>query len=269
MIQDQLGRILTLETAPQRVVSLVPSLTELVCDLGAREKLVGVTKFCVHPEALRREISQIGGTKNPRLADIKALNPDLIIANKEENRQEDIDALALDFPVFVTDIQSVHASLETVLTFGEILGAEQKANEIHQRLEAIVKAIGETASYIAPKTALYLIWQKPYMAAGTDTYISKMLALFGIENIISKKEEEGLRYPEVSSEEIIALNPDMILLSSEPYPFKMLHCKAIEKETDISCKLVDGELFSWYGSRLIHCFPSIPQIKQDIQTIFR
>lgn len=268
MIQDQLGRSINVIN-PKRVLSIVPSLTELICDLGAREKLVGVTKFCVHPESLLKEVSHIGGTKNPRIADIKALKPDLIIANKEENRKEDIDALAIDLPVFVTDIKSIGDSLETVLTFGKILGFQKKALEIHKKLQIIVQAIGETAPSIAPKRALYLIWQKPYMAAGTDTYISKVLALFGIENILSKKGNGGLRYPEISAEEIKALKPDMILLSSEPYPFKSSHCTAFEKEFNIPCKLVDGELFSWYGSRLIHCFPTIPQIKQDIQTIFR
>ncbi len=269
MIQDQLGRTLIIETAPKRVVSLVPSLTELICDLGIESALVGVTKFCVHPTEIRSNANIIGGTKNPNIEKILALKPDLIIANKEENRLEDIEALEQSCNVFVSDINAIPDSLALVTHLGFIFDKEAAAEAIRKRLEITIDKISAVAQSLSTKRVLYLIWQKPFMAAGTDTYISQILELFDLENAVSRLENKSTRYPELSNADIEAINPDMILLSSEPYPFKGTHCDEIFAAFNKKTILVDGELFSWYGTRLLKCFPSITDIATDIRAIFR
>lgn len=225
-----------------RIVSLVPSQTELLVDLGLREKLVGVTKFCIHPVGLKKEVQIIGGTKNAKIDRIKSLNPDLIIGNKEENNQTDIEQLEKDFPVWMSDIFNLTDALEMLEQIGELTGTQEKALELRSAIEQNF----ELLSTLKPtgKSVLYLIWKDPYIAAGKNTFIDSMLETLGFENAMDQE-----RYPEVDLETV---NPDLVFLSSEPYPFKEKHIESLQNQFPGSqVVLVDGEYFSWYGSRLL------------------
>lgn len=240
---DHLDRTIFLPKPPERIVSLVPSQTELLVDLGLEEKIVGVTKFCVHPRHLRKSKTIVGGTKSYRFDVIDSLKPDLIIGNKEENDQLGIEKLATKYPVWMSDIFDLKDSLQMIADLGEITGTKVKAAGVISRIEK------SFAQAIAKKgTCVYLIWENPKMAAGKNTFIDSMLSIAGFENLIEK-----LRYPEITEEAIITLSPDYLLLSSEPFPFKEKHIRTFQKLLPSSkIILVDGELFSWYGSRLVH-----------------
>lgn len=239
---DHLSRTIFLPKLPERIISLVPSQTELLVDLGLEEKIVGVTKFCVHPAHLRKIKTIVGGTKNYRFDVIDFLKPDLIIGNKEENDQEGIEKLAAKYPVWMSDIYDLKDSFRMIFDLGEISGTREKAVDIIFQIEK------SFAKPIAKKgTCVYLIWENPKMAAGKNTFIDSMLSIAGFENLVEK-----LRYPELTEEELIKLSPDYLLLSSEPFPFKEKHILAFQRilpKTKV--QLVDGELFSWYGCRLI------------------
>ena len=240
---DHLNRTIFLPKTPERIVSLVPSQTELLVDLGLEEKMVGVTKFCVHPGYLRKSKTIVGGTKNYRFDVIDFLEPDLIIGNKEENDQVGIEKLAEKYPVWLSDIFDLKDSLHMISDLGQLTGTQEKADEIVLRIEkSFCKPITKKGSCV------YLIWENPKMAAGKNTFINSMLSLAGFENLVQQD-----RYPELSPEKLIELSPEHLLLSSEPFPFKKKHIESFQKllpKAKIS--LVDGELFSWYGSRLLH-----------------
>ncbi|MNJ86000.1 Vitamin B12-binding protein precursor [compost metagenome] len=239
---DQMQRTVEITSTVSRIVSLVPSQTELLVDLGLRDKLVGVTKFCIHPKDLRREVQVIGGTKNVKTELVRSLNPDLVIGNKEENNQADIEILEQFLPTWMSDIFNLEDALDMIRRIGEITGTIEKADEIGSKIQANF-AMLETLKQ-QHKSVLYLIWKNPYIAAGRNTFIDAMLNTLGFENAV--KEE---RYPEAALEE---LNPDYIFLSSEPYPFKEKHIEELQTQFPQSqVVLVDGEYFSWYGSRLI------------------
>lgn len=240
------GREMEINFPPRRIVSLVPSQTELLYDLGLDEAVVGITKFCVHPESWFRSKKRIGGTKQVHYEEIMALQPDLILANKEENTQEIVDKLSEQFPVWVSNITSLEDSLEMIRQVGQITGTEEKAtviaNEIQLRFNAVIKAP-------KPLSVAYFIWRKPWMSVGADTFISHMISAIGWENVFAAK----TRYPEISFEELAGANPDLVLLSSEPYPFKEKHIAEIQAVVPhAKILLVDGEMFSWYGCRLLY-----------------
>lgn len=241
---DQTGYKITLDRHAQRIVSLVPSQTELLYYLGI--KPIAQTIFCVHPSNNFKESNKIGGTKKLSLAKIKRLNPDLIIGNKEENQQAEIETLRSKFRVWLSDIYTLSDANTMILQIGELVNKKQEA-------ESLVSAIQKDFSKIniAKKTqrVLYLIWRKPYMAAGRSTFINEILKSQGLENCIS---EIDSRYPELSMDLIKEYNPDKILLSSEPYPFKDKHMVELQNILPhASIELVDGELYSWYGPRLL------------------
>lgn len=239
---DHLNRTIFLPKPPERIISLVPSQTELLVDLGLEEKIVGVTKFCVHPVHLRKSKTIVGGTKNYRFDVIDSLKPDLIIGNKEENDREGIENLASKYPVWMSDIFDLKDSLRMISDLGDLTGRKEPTSSLISQIEK------SFAKPIAKKgTCVYLIWENPKMAAGKSTFIDAMLSLAGFENLIQVD-----RYPELSSEKLVELAPDYLLLSSEPFPFKEKHIQSFQKllpQTKI--QLVDGELFSWYGSRLL------------------
>jgi ABC-type Fe3+-hydroxamate transport system substrate-binding protein len=240
---DQLGREISFSFPPKRIVSLVPSQTELLFDLGLSEAISGVTLFCIHPnEAKQKE--KIGGTKKLNLEKIAALRPDLIIANKEENTKEQIEWLSQRFPVWISDMKTLGDSLEMIQNIGALTGKEEAAGKISET----IRNIFESFSPGSPKRTLYLIWRAPWMSIGSDTFINDILKRCGLVNIMSQHS----RYPELTDNMIRELHPDLILLSSEPYPFKEKHIAEIKNLSPASdIRLVDGEMFSWYGSRLL------------------
>lgn len=245
---DQLHRIVEIPQPCRRIVSLVPSQTELIIDLGLEKELVGITKFCIHPTGLKKKKVIVGGTKNFNFEAIEKLNPDLIIANKEENYKEGIEILAQQYPVWISDIITLEDSKKMMLSIGEITGTSEKAEELVTRIDYLLKSFQPKS--IPLQKALYFIWNNPYMVAGKDNYINEMLELNGYENVCNQ--EEYSRYPEISKEELIQLNPEIILLSSEPFPFKEKHKESIQKIVPKALvKIVDGELYSWYGSRIL------------------
>lgn len=244
-VTDMLGRSLLIPKSPQRIVSLVPSQTELLCDLGLETAVVGITKFCIHPESWFREKPRVGGTKDVKPDRVAALSPDLILANKEENVREQIEALSPIAPVWVSDIQTLEDALEMIRQVGVITGKESEGSQISGKIEAEFSILRKAAR---PQRVAYAIWRDPWMWAGGDTFIHEMLCCCGWENVLAEKS----RYPETSLEEIVRLKPDRVLLSSEPYPFAEKHLDEVAAAVpDAQIELVDGELFSWYGSRLL------------------
>lgn len=244
--KDQTGREVILNALPQRIISVVPSQTELLHYLGLEDKIAGITKFCIHPREMFRSKTRIGGTKQLNIEKIKSLKPDLIIANKEENTKDQLEELMKFFPVWISDIKNLADALDMIKSVGEITGTGKKAEELTGLINGKFQQLGKSISL--QTTAAYFIWQKPYMVAGGDTFINDMMQRAGLQNIFAGKN----RYPETSIEEINLLKPGFILLSSEPFPFKEKHKKEIEKLCRGSIVLpVDGEMFSWYGSRLL------------------
>lgn len=240
--KDQLGNSIFLEKSPQRIISLVPSQTELLVDLGLEDRLVGVTKFCIHPTYIKKEKAIIGGTKNYRFDVIQSLNPDLIIGNKEENEKEGIEKLMEDYPVWMSDIFNLEDSLSMIRELGSLLDVKDKAESIASR---IAKDFENPIPFKG--TAVYLIWDNPIMTAGQGTFINVMLKLSGFDNL-----SQTDRYPQMEMEDIKELNPEYLLLSSEPFPFKEKHVDFFKSHfPNTQILLVDGEMFSWYGSRLL------------------
>ena len=246
---DQLNRTVTFTHTPSRIISLVPSQTELLVALGLRKNIVGVTKFCVHPKDLRKEKTIVGGTKQVDFEKIKSLKPDIIICNKEENSEEIVLQLENVAPVWVSDITTISESIEVILQLGKIFEVDGRALEITANIKLKLEGFKEYVRDFPSKKVLYLIWKNPYMAVGKNTFIDELLQINNFENIIIKKNS---RYPEVSIE--LIKTAELVLLSTEPYPFKKVDANVLAEELNSEVKLVDGEFFSWYGSRLIKAF---------------
>ncbi|WP_018612760.1 ABC transporter substrate-binding protein [Segetibacter koreensis] len=281
----KLNNFKNLSFIPKRIVSLVPSQTELLFSLGLDEEVVGITKFCVHPEHWFRKKQRVGGTKTIKTDVVKSLQPDLIIASKEENVKEQIEELKQIAPVWVSDIKTLDDALEMITSMGILVHQQIKANklatEIKEAFEQIIPIKEKT------KTA-YLIWKDPYIAAGADTFIHDMLSCCGLTNTFA-----GInRYPEITISEVLPIQPsskintsnsvnrqepsvtndlssqncDLVLLSSEPYPFKQKHLTELQTILPATkIMLVDGEMFSWYGSRLLQSAQYFKNLIQRIQ----
>lgn len=231
----------------KRIISLVPSLTELLIDLGLGNQLVGRTRFCVHPKEKVEKVPIVGGTKNPRLDKIHEISPDLIIANKEENRPEDITALQDDFEIRLTDIATIEDALITIHEFGRLFRVVDKANQL---ITDIQKRLDERPDEAELRTA-YMIWKDPWMTVGHDTYIHDVMKHWNLTNVFGGES----RYPKIDLEELKTHNPDLILLSSEPYPFQEKHMKEVQEICPATrVLLVEGEWFSWYGSQMKRAF---------------
>lgn len=252
----------SLKFIPTRIVSLVPSQTELLHYLGLEEETVGITKFCIHPKEWYRSKTRIGGTKNINIPTIKKLQPNLIIANKEENVKEQIEELAKDFNVLVTDVNSVEEALQMIKHIGQLTQKEQLALTLIKKIE------NEFVKIIQPKHLIktaYLIWNKPYMTIGGDTFINDILTKCGLQNIFAHKQ----RYP-VTTVADLQIAPDsnrdqLLLLSTEPYPFKQKHIDELQQQLpNTKIILVDGEMFSWYGSRMLLMPPYLNTLLKDI-----
>lgn len=243
---DQMHRSVKVPVLPQRIISLVPSQTELLHELGLGDRVVGITKFCVHPEEWFHTKPRVGGTKKVDIEKVCALKPDLIIGNKEENERADIEALEQEFPVWMSDVRHLTAAADMIAGIGHLTGTQQKAEEILRGIIAAFNKLGPPEDF---RTAAYFIWRDPLMVAGGGTFISDMMSRCGLINVFSDRTE---RYAGIMPAELAAADPDVILLSSEPYPFREKHIM----EFNMICpgtpvRLVDGEMFSWYGSRLL------------------
>ena len=265
-ITDQIGREVTVPNSPKRIISLVPSQTELLYDLGLSDEVVGQTLFCIHPAEMRDLKPLVGGTKNVKIDRVDALNPDLIIANKEENDKAQIEALMKKYPVWVSNIKTLDDALQMVKQVGLIVNKSKEADLIADSIHHSFNGFkNNPTNSIKGKSVLYLIWRKPWMCAGNDNFINEMLLSMGLLNITTKKMG---RYPELSNQEITSLNPDFIFLSSEPYPFKEKHVDELQQICPKSkIVLVDGELFSWYGSRLQHSVNYFNKLIEQLNSI--
>ena len=260
---DQLGTQHTFETTPKRIVSLVPSQTELLYDLGLEQSVFGITKFCVHPFHFKSTKKIIGGTKKVHFEKIRLLKPDIIIANKEENTQEIVQELSKICPVWVTDIITLEDNLKMISDFGILFN---KRTEAQKWIDKINFAHKDFLNFIKNKTVekiAYFIWANPYMVAGNNTFINEMLKLNHFQNIYDNREE---RYPEIIIQKMrIQGNPDLVLLSSEPFPFTDEQAFEIGRFTHhAKTVFVDGEMFSWYGSRLVKAFDYFKKLHKSI-----
>ena len=256
---DQTGRTILLEKIPGRIVSLVPSQTELLYYLGLEKEVVGITKFCVHPAEWFQSKTRVGGTKQLHMQTIKQLQPDLIIANKEENVKEQIEELEKEYPVWISDVNDLNDALQMILAIGGITGKATEAKNLATTIENQFDKL--PILYTKPRTC-YLIWQQPYMTVGSDTFINDMLQWAGFENIFASRS----RYPVITIEELLTLDCELLLLSSEPYPFSQKHIAALQPLLPgIKIVLADGELFSWYSSRLQYAPDYFEQLQQRIK----
>ncbi len=258
---DQMGNQLQLEGIPKRIVSLVPSQTELLYDLGLEEEVVGITKFCVHPKKWFQSKKRVGGTKSFHLDWITALKPDLIIGNKEENVREKIEELQADFPVWMSDIRTFADALEMIQEVANLVGKVAEGEKLVEQIGGAFSDLRKNVSRNKRLKVLYLIWRKPYMAASKNTFIDEMLTICGFENVLKTE----LRYPEIKIDDLQAFAPDLILLSSEPYPFQTKHVAELQVILpNSSIELVNGEFFSWYGSRLLKAGPYLKKLTIQI-----
>ena len=247
--KDQLHTVFEFLQTPKRIVSLVPSQTELLIDLGLKKQVVGITKFCTHPTSLKDEKTIVGGTKTIHLDKIRALQPDIIICNKEENTREIVASCTAIAPVWVSDIYTMDDALEMISLLGILFKKDDKAFQIVTNIRNQYTLFTEFMAQKKPRKVAYLIWQKPFMVAGVNTFINNLLSINKFENIVKTP---ASRYPEIDIEDL--KQADLILLSSEPFPFSKMHVKALEKATQKQVLLVDGAYFSWYGSRLQNVF---------------
>lgn len=257
LFTDQMRRKIELSAPPRRIISLVPSQTELLYDLGLAEEVVGITKFCIHPSSWYREKRRVGGTKKYHLETIAKLQPDLIIGNKEENEKAQIEQLMSTYPVWMSDIYTLTDALDMIQAIGALVDRQAKSVELADQ----IKKGFDDLSRITPCSVVYLIWNQPIMGVGSATFIDDILRLCGFENLLSS----STRYPSLTATELQALAPEVLFLSSEPFPFKEKHLHYFQEllpHTKIS--LVDGEAFSWYGSRLLKRLPYLAQLRQSI-----
>lgn len=245
LVIDQIGREVAIPKPPSRIVSLVPSITELLVDLNLGEQLCGVTKFCVRPQDVRDSKTVVGGTKTIHFDRIAALQPDLIICNKEENTQEMVSNLESEHTVWVSDISTIEDCLNMIAALGEICDRSSVAQDLIGKIQVSRKKLIESVERFPPIAVVYLIWKDPLMAAGKGTYIDHMLELCKLDNTVHES-----RYPELDQKAMHAA--DVILLSSEPYPFKEKDVVLVEKDFEKPGVLADGESFSWYGTRLLY-----------------
>lgn len=246
----------------RRIISLVPSQTELLHYFGLEIETIGITKFCLHPDQWYRNKIRVGGTKTIDIQKITKLYPDLIIANKEENVQNQIEELATRFPVWVTDVNNLGEAKQMMVDIGQLTNKQEEARLLVQDIEHCFSSL----NHLPPIPACYLIWKDPYMTVGSNTFINAMMERAGFQNVFSEK----TRYPELNLDDIRTANPDLVLLSSEPYPFMQKHIEQMQlKLPGIKLMLVDGEMFSWYGSRLLLAPPYFKKIFSEAKALLR
>ncbi|HSH02785.1 MAG TPA: helical backbone metal receptor [Anaerolineae bacterium] len=259
-VTDQMNRTITLPQAPSRIISLVPSQTELLIHLGLAAALVGRTTFCIHPSPQINNISTVGGTKKFRFDRIDQLQPDLIIGNKEENYQDGIEQLAQQYPVWMSDIYTLDDALNMIQKLGELLNKTAVARQLTTN---ITTAFNQLTPLTPPRRTAYLIWQKPFMAVGQHTFIHDLLTRCGFDNVFANYGDG--RYPQITLDQLQQADLDLLLLSSEPFPFTAKHQQELEIALGkTAVRLVDGEMFSWYGNRLL---PAAHYLQNLVETI--
>ncbi len=255
---DQLGNRLQLNSIPKRIVSLVPSQSEFLWDLGLQHELVGITKFCIHPDRMFKTVTRVGGTKNPDLDKIRALQPDLIIGNKEENEKAMIEQLSREFPVWMSDVNTPEQALDMMNSLSSLTCKESQGKSI---IEASRLSLAKCKVLFQGESIAYFIWNSPYHFAGSATFIHSILTHVGLTNVFFNQP----RYPECSLQQLKVLNPKFCFLSSEPYPFKSDQAKKIQAVLpEAKIVFVDGEAFSWYGSRLIYLHRYLKELKEKL-----
>ncbi len=255
---DMMGRSLEVPAHPQRIISLVPSQTELLADLQLEKEVVGITKFCIHPDAWFRNKTRVGGTKQLHLETIQALRPDLIIANKEENERGQIEVLAAQFPVWLSDVNTLPDALEMIRRVGLLCGRADEAERIFRDVAAGFGTLA--ALHPRRRRVAYAIWRNPWMWVGTENFIHDVMKHCGLENVMAGRP----RYPELSLEGLRTLQPELVILSSEPYPFAEKHLPEVRAALpESTVMLADGEMFSWYGSRLLQAPEYLTRLLQS------
>lgn len=261
-VVDQVGRSVSIPTQPRRIVSLVPSITELLVDLHLEDELIGITKFCVQPYRLKSTKTIVGGTKNVREAKVAALQPDFIIANKEENTEEIVRNMGQIGPVFVSDIATLDDNLNLIRQFGTIFNRRTHADRLISKIEYEASLFDDYILQQPHLKAAYFIWKKPYMVAGSNTFINHMMQRCRLNNIFATRG----RYPEIEIKKLrLEGDPEVILLSSEPYPFKDEDAFEIGRFTHhAKVVFVDGEMFSWYGSRPAKAFQYFRKLREQL-----
>ncbi|MGK4568899.1 ABC transporter substrate-binding protein [Flavobacterium sp. 3HN19-14] len=263
---DQIGNSHVFETTPKRIISLVPSQTELLYELGLEDSIIGITKFCVHPFHFKSTKKIVGGTKKVHFEKIRLLEPDIIICNKEENTIEIVEELQKIAPVWVTNIITIEDNLEMIDQFGKLFNKRTEAQKWRDKIEFAYKDFQQFMAAVPIQKAAYFIWKNPYMVAGSDNFINAMLQLNHFENIYADNPKTPGRYPEVIIQKMrIQGNPEVVFLSSEPYPFNDEDAFEIGKCTHHAKMIfVDGEMFSWYGSRILKAFDYFKKLHQRI-----
>lgn len=240
VVTDQLKTMMEVSPPLHRIVSLVPSITQTLYDLGLEAKVIGRTRFCPH---ISKPVS-IGGTKDPKIDQILDLEPSVILANKEENRPEDVDDLRSFYPVWTSDVTSIFDSQDLIFRLGQLFDAHIQAEKIITEVETGLEAC---KNRLAGMRAAYLIWKNPYMSCGGDTYIHSIMSHLGLKNVYSSSK----RYPEVKLEELKEESPDLVLLTSEPYYFRQSDQEELRRILPNTCVIrVSGKSFTWYGSQL-------------------
>lgn len=245
-----------------RIISLVPSQTELLVDLGLEDSIIGVTKFCVHPLHIKKTKNIVGGTKNCNFEKIKSLNPTHILCNKEENTKEIVEECQKIAIVHVSEIFTINDSLDLINTYGSLFFRKTEASALIKKINFKHRNFNIFIKQRPVLKVAYFIWRNPWMVAANNTYINHILELNKLDNIYKKKD----RYPEVEIEKIrLEGNPDLVFLSSEPYPFKEEHASELGRCTPHAKTIfVDGELFSWHGSRLVKAFDYFQQLRESL-----
>jgi ABC-type Fe3+-hydroxamate transport system substrate-binding protein len=257
---DQMNRFVEIPSTPKRIISIVPSQTELLFDLGLNEEIIGITKFCIHPYNQSKQKLKVGGTKTLNINLIKKLNPDLIIGNKEENEKDQIEELMQSFPVWMSDITELTGAVDMINKVGELASKKCEAAEL---IQSINSGFSQLDILSQGFKVSYLIWSKPYIIAAKGTFIDNMLQKCGFTNAFDTE-----RYPEISAQQLVAARPDVVLLSSEPYPFKEKHIEEFRSVLpDAIIKLVDGEVFSWYGSRLQYAPAYFQNLHNELKSL--
>ena len=252
-----MNNLIRLEETPKRIICLVPSLTELLFDLGLGERVVGITKFCIHPEEWFKTKTRVGGTKTVKHDIIEGLQPDLIIANKEENTKEDVELLQKKYNVYVSDIFDIKDAVEFIEQIGVITETQNKATELNKAINSEFNGVKDM---FKSKSVAYFIWREPYMVAGSNNIIDHILEYIGLNNLVKIE-----RYPAMEAQKLKEIKPDYIFLSSEPYPFKEKHFREFQEIFPESKILtVDGEMFSWYGSRLCYAPKYFKSLKEKL-----